>query len=311
MAQFNFLYPEVDVDENDVIDRIQPIFVRTTKGDLDLPPKTEEQVPLPMSPTQERMYNIIRDEELLQLEGLRNAASEIRIRAIRRCYIKLLRLASNPSLLLEDISSAHPGLLAELMEEGDCPKLEWACNRARRLANEGRKTLIWSSFVNNVEVISERLHDLGAVYIHGGVDAGSEDEEDSREWKINEFKNNPNCKVLVANPAAAGEGISLHKVCLNAIYVDRTFNAAHYLQSVDRIHRLGLEEHERPLIEILVSENSIDQVVWRRLNEKITAMLRALNDHEILPNPVDFDNHLDVGDDINDEDIQDMMGHLR
>ena len=44
------------------------------------------------------MYNIIRDEELLQLEGLRNAASEIRIRAIRRCYIKLLRLASNPSL---------------------------------------------------------------------------------------------------------------------------------------------------------------------------------------------------------------------
>ena len=80
---------------------------------------------------------------------------------------------------------------------------------------------------------------------------------------------------------------------------------------MDRIHRLGLEEHERPLIEILVSENSIDQVVWRRLNEKITAMLRALNDHEILPNPVDFDNHLDVGDDINEEDIQDMMGHLR
>ena len=175
---------------------------------------------------------------------------------------------------------------------------------------EGRPSSGQASSITS-EVISERLHDLGAVYIHGGVDAGSEDEEDSREWKINEFKNNPNCKVLVANPAAAGEGISLHKVCLNAIYVDRTFNAAHYLQSVDRIHRLGLEEHERPLIEILVSENSIDQVVWRRLNEKITAMLRALNDHEILPNPVDFDNHLDVGDDINDEDIQDMMGHLR
>ena len=67
MAQFNFL--PGGRDENDVIDRIQPIFVRTTKGDLDLPPKTEEQVPLPMSPTQERMYNIIRDEELLQLEG--------------------------------------------------------------------------------------------------------------------------------------------------------------------------------------------------------------------------------------------------
>jgi hypothetical protein len=31
----------------------------------------------------------------------------------------------------------------------------------------------------------------------------------------------------------------LHKVCQNAIYVDRTFNAAHFLQSEDRIHRLG------------------------------------------------------------------------
>ena len=137
-----------------------------------------------------------------------------------------------PEPLLEDISSAHPGLW-ELMEEGDCPKLEWACNRARRLANEGRKTLIWSSFVNNVEVISERLHDLGRFTSMVGS-MGPEDEEDSREWKDQRVQEQPQLQGPVANPVAAGEGISLHKVC-RMRYVDRTFNAAHYLQSVDRI----------------------------------------------------------------------------
>ena len=49
------------------------------------------------------------------------------------------------------------------------------------------------------------------------------------------------CWVLIANPAAMSEGISLHHECHDAVYVDRTFNAGQYLQSIDRIHRLGLE----------------------------------------------------------------------
>ena len=310
VAQFNFLYPEIDVNEDDVIDSIQPVFVRTTKQDLNLPPKHEILVPIPMSPSQERLYNIIVHEEALDLENL-NAGSQIHIRSLRRCYIKLLRLASNPSLLLEDISNSHPGLLAQLMEEGDSPKLEYACKKARELAKEDKKTLIWSSFVSNVEVIAERLQDIGAVYIHGGVDAGSEDEEDSREWKINEFKNNPDCMVLVANPAAAGEGISLHKVCLNAIYIDRTFNAAHYLQSVDRIHRLGLEEDEEPYVEILISENTIDYNVHNSLERKITAMMEALNDQSIRINPIQFDNDVVIGEEMSiPGDLDEIVGHL-
>lgn len=310
VAQFNFLYPEIDVDENDVIGNIQPIFVRTTKLDLNLPPKHEIPIVIHMSPSQERLYNIIRNEAALEMENL-TPGSQIHIRRLRRCYIKLLRLASNPSLLLEDISYSHPDLLAQLIEEGESPKLEYACRRARELAKEGKKTIIWSSFVNNVEILAERLQDLGAVYIHGGVDAGSDEEEDSREWKINEFKNNPNCMVLVANPAAAGEGISLHKVCLNAIYIDRTFNAAHYLQSVDRIHRLGLEEGEEPNIEILISERTIDIDVQNSLIRKINDMMIALNDESIVPNPIQFENDVQIGEDMAiPEDMENIMQHL-
>ena len=46
--------------------------------------------------------------------------------------------------------------------------------------------------------------------------------------------------ILIGNPKKGGEGISLHYNCHNAIYLDRTYNAAEYLQSRDRIHRIGM-----------------------------------------------------------------------
>ena len=45
--------------------------------------------------------------------------------------------------------------------------------------------------------------------------------------------------VLLANPQAMSEGISLHLECHDAIWLDRTYNAGQYLQGIDRIHRLG------------------------------------------------------------------------
>ena len=153
------------------------------------------------------------------------------------------------------------------------------------------------------------MEDLGAVFIHGGVDAGSEEEESSREGKIREFKNNPNCMVMVANPAAAGEGISLHRVCLNAIYIDRTFNAAHFLQSIDRIHRLGLEDGEHPHVQFLISEGSIDESVDTRLTDKIQRMLNALNDRTIYPNPISFDEEQGLSE-IDNEDYEELQRHL-
>lgn len=113
--------------------------------------------------------------------------------------------------------------------------------------------------------------------------------------------------VLVANPAAASEGISLHRVCQYAIYLDRSFNAAHYLQSEDRIHRLGLRPDQVPIIEIVECENSIDQLIAHRLESKISVMAQALNDSSIHVSMVDFDVDCDMDNDdsnITESDIE-------
>jgi SNF2 family DNA or RNA helicase len=152
------------------------------------------------------------------------------------------------------------------------------------------------------------LIDLGAVFIHGGVEAGSEEDEETREHRIRKFLTESGTMVLVGNPAACGEGISLHTVCHNAIYLDRNYNAAQYLQSEDRIHRLGLQPNVRTLIEIVYSPGSIDESVDRRLIEKTAQMALVLNDPSLNIEPVSVDP-----DDpsLSDQDAEDFLRHLR
>ena len=64
-----------------------------------------------------------------------------------------------------------------------------------------------------------------------------------------------------------------------------SFNAAHYLQSEDRIHRLGLSSDARPTVEFVECEDSIDQVVRERLTLKVAIMASALNDSSLKVEP--------------------------
>ena len=220
----------------------------------------------------------------------------------------MLQAASNPSLLVGSSISQHP-LLQAAVAEGLAPKLAETCRLARKLVREGNKVLIWTCFVRSVEHIAGLLADLGAEFIHGGVDT-SDDEEltDSREAKIRRFKDvASDCRVLVANPAACGEGISLHRVCHHAIYVDRNYNAAQYLQSEDRIHRIGLDPGTRTYVTLLHTPNSIDDSVNRRLEAKVSAMRNVLNDPGLDIQPIDLDDDTDGLDAGDLEDLRRML----
>jgi SNF2 family DNA or RNA helicase len=117
---------------------------------------------------------------------------------------------------------------------------------------------------------------------------------------------------MVANPAAASEGVSLHRVCHHAIYLDRTFNAAHYLQSEDRIHRFGLPADQETRIEIVECDGTVDETVYERLGYKIKRMADALEDSSLVVDPIAMDpNDIEDYDDysvgLRDEDIQALL----
>ena len=312
IPQFAFLYPEIPADGETVVGLIRPIYVRTNKKELGLPPVTRVIAQLRMAPMQHELYKLMKFELAREAASVLNIRSKQAFRSLGRSVARVLQFVSNPALLSSALGFAHPDLLAAVLAEGDGPKLKYVLKRARRLAREGEKVLIWSSFVRNVEYIAERLSDLGAVYIHGGVDAGDEDDEETREGKIKLFHDDPNVRLMVANPAAAGEGVSLHRVCHHAIYLDRTFNAAHYLQSEDRIHRFGLAKDQKTTIEIVECFDTVDETVRERLNYKIGKMAEALEDSSLRPDPIaldptDIEDFDDYSTGLAEEDIHALL----
>jgi len=291
LSQFRFIDTAVSADLDDIAEKIRPLYVRTTKSELGIPMPTVRSVNVPMANAQLDLYEYARSEARRQSEAM-TSGDRNRLRALGKSSIRLLQIATNPKLIVNQNLVDFEPLLSALAE-ATTPKLDWACHRARSLAKEHKKCVIWTYFVQNVEEIAARLIDLNAVFIHGKVEAGDEDVDDTRENKLKRFKNNKDVSVLVANPAACSEAISLHTVCHHAIYVDRTFNAAQYLQSVDRIHRLGLKANQKTTVEILVSPSSIDEVINDRLLRKIANMERILQDDSIHPEieTVDVDEY--------------------
>lgn len=312
ISQFLFLYPTKDVSESTVIDLFQPIYVRTTKGQLGIPKLEHKVHRVPMTPLQREIYKTLKSEIRRQLNPMLTDSSRYELRRIGKCVMKVMEFVSNPALLSNDMDYAFDRRVGALLLNSDGPKIEYVCRRARELAAENKKVIIWSSFVQNVELIALRLSDLGAEYIHGGVDAGDENDNDTREGKIKRFHDDPTCKVLVANPAACSEGISLHKVCQYAIYLDRSFNAAHYMQSEDRIHRLGLAPDAKPQVEFVECEDSIDQVVQTRLELKVRTMAQALDDPSLNVeiSSVDYDEEAEDCDSLTTEDAKAVIDYF-
>ncbi len=311
LPQFSFLFPEVDPRDKSPVSLVRPIYVRTTKSELGLRPPDHRFKTLPMNPLQIRLYALLRHEASRQAAGL-NLRSRREFRQLGRTVMRLMQFTSNPALLAEELGAMHPELMRAVIKEGDGPKLSWTCERVRRLVGEDKKVIVWSSFVRNVELIAARLSDLGTEFIHGGVESGDDEEFDTREAKIKRFHDAS--MVLVANPAAAAEGISLHDVCHHAIFLDRSFNAAHFMQAEDRIHRLGLSPDQSTTIEIVECENSIDDVIRLRLNAKVARMARALNDPSLSIEPLPFDDEemeLEETGGLSEDDIDAVMSHLQ
>lgn len=323
-AQLDFLYTgsslglRIERGESPAL-VIGGIYTRTTKIELGLPPVNRKFIQVPMSPPQIALYGIIRNEAISQLSNLRSNRSFDVVKA-RRSVMRLLQLASNPILAIrgiaKDIALPNNGLLQAIEEDPISSKAKEVCRIVRENSSLGRKTVVWTIFTQNILDLNLFLAEFNPVTIYGGVATGSEDDLNTREGRLKKFHEDNSCMVLIANPAAAGEGISLHTVCHEAVYLDRSYISTHYLQSIDRIHRLGLPPKTETNISILqiappAGLGSIDYSVSRRLGSKIWALEQLLNDkdlHEIAldeenaEEPVDFSFELD--------DLEDLINEL-
>jgi len=236
--------------------KIDKISIRRTKDILELPEKRYIDVMVDLSPKQQEIYDTAKKE--LYYEA-KDENDESIVEEIENYLVKLLRLtqiASNPALIVEDYDEV-PSKFLKLDEMVD------------EVVENGEKAIIWTSFRKNVRTLRRRYEDLGALMLFG------ETPIEERNNVVVKFMSAPKHKILIANPAAAKEGLTLTSAN-NAIYLDRNFKMDDYLQSQDRIHRIS--QTKKCNIIKLIARKTIDEYTDEILEKKELVAKYALGD---------------------------------
>ncbi|MGW2128406.1 DEAD/DEAH box helicase [Streptomyces coelicoflavus] len=290
---------------------LRPLFSRTTKQELGLPPMRLRMRYVDMPPAHKEIYASL-------VGGMRNGTARDDLSSLGRTALRLLMAATSPALLLEGASRYEPlayqlppldipqgsslySMMQSLPDYELSPKYKEAVAIVAENAAQGRKTLLWTTFVRSLTTLERMLEKFAPAVVYGGtVD---------REEQLRRFREDPSCMVLISNPATLGEGISLHHVCHDAVYVDRDFMAGRFLQSLDRIHRLGLAPGTDTRVTVLAGRDTIDQVVEVRLDQKLEFMGRILDDPTVQQ-LADLEEEPSVAAGLAPSDMEALLRHM-
>lgn len=312
-----------------LIDSISPYFIRIRKSDLNIPPATvHPPIYVPMGPLQQRIYDFVEKKYMNEFmtDGATDTSSRFKAALAQARTIRLMQAASDPAMLktpLRDFfeDEEFPIEAYQAIDDSDVLKsiLDYEANEVpakyaavKQLVDDilssNGKVVIWATFIHTIHGLKRYLESQGipCQELYGATPVEKEGIEDddfvlTREKIVKVFQN-PDCpfKVIIANPFAVAESISLHKACHNAIYIERSFNAAHFVQSKDRIHRYGLGPDTVTNYYYVLSRDTVDETIDARLTEKERRMTEIM---ESMPIPL-FNN---ISEDLGDEDIKALI----
>ena len=274
-------------------ERIGPLFYRVRKNDLHLADQIfHEPVMIDMNEKERQIYDAIVEhvKKLSESDYKRNFDVLMRLRQgrmmrLRQCisYIHLLKTAIpdydeeliNEIFLISNVVNNY--------DEIESPaKIEKMMELVNTLRGQNEKVVIWSNFIETLKLIKRTLESEGhkPELIYGATPTQNSTVRDelTREEIIRRFVNPyGSIDILVANPAACAESISLHKTCSNAIYYDLSYNCAQYLQSLDRIHRVGGSEDKEAHYYFLLYANTIDLDILVNVRKKAYNMYSIID----------------------------------
>jgi SNF2-related domain/Helicase conserved C-terminal domain len=230
--------------------RLRPFLIRRTKGQVakELPSRTEESITCEMTGLQERLYR----EQLAKAQHmvLSTAGFDVIKKqrfAILQALTRLRQICCHPALVQPDAineESAKLNTLLELLEQ---------------LHDEGHKVLVFSQFVTMLNIIRDKLIELGRPwhFLSGATQ--------NRAEVVNAFQNNPEPAVFLLSLKAGGSGLNLTAASYVILY-DPWWNPAVENQAIDRAHRIG---QTQPVMAYrLLARNSIEEKIQRLQHQK-------------------------------------------
>ena len=282
-------------------ENLSPYFIRIKKEDLGLPEIKEELISLEMNKYQKEIYDFIEAKYIPDFRD--NNSATVKDTLNKAKLIRLRQASTNPALLSKPLKDAlesgeyYYDPNSEFTTDTDVivndseffKKIcDYPINETpakfvaikelidQKIIPQQEKVIIWTIFIQNAKELKQYLHSFNveSKLLIGEI---GQEERESTIQKFNDPKNQE-FQVVIANPFSVAESISLHKGCHNAIYMERDYNCSNFLQSKDRIHRVGLSKNQITNYYYFVSKDSIDEVINHRLNLKIRRMEEIIND---------------------------------
>ncbi|WFD31380.1 DNA repair protein rad16 [Malassezia sp. CBS 17886] len=139
--------------------------------------------------------------------------------------------------------------------------------KLRELPDKSIKSLVFSQFVNFLDLIAFRLQRAGfrICRLEGNMTP------EARDRTIRLFMDNPGITVFLVSLKAGGVALNLTEA--SRVYImDPWWNPAVEVQAMDRIHRLG--QHRPIVVKRMIIENSIESRIIELQNKK-SAMIEA------------------------------------
>ncbi|MFD3993027.1 DEAD/DEAH box helicase [Streptomyces sp. NPDC058583] len=231
---------------------VRPFLLRRRKSDPgiapELPPKTETDRAVSLTPEQAGLYEAVVRETLA-------AIAEADGMARRGLVVKLLtglkQICNHPAQYLKE---ERPRI------EGRSGKLELLDELLDTILAEGACTLVFTQYVGMARLLEAHLAARGVrtQFLHGGTPVAE------REAMVARFQSGE-VPVFLLSLKAAGTGLNLTRA-EHVVHYDRWWNPAVEAQATDRAYRIG---QDRPVqVHRLVAEGTIEDRIATMLDRK-------------------------------------------
>jgi SNF2 family DNA or RNA helicase len=204
----------------------------------DMPPKVIQDVYLDLSAAQRASYDLAEQEGIIHLNELGETIS------VQHVFELVLRL--------KQICNFDP-------RTGESAKLEQLVADMDEVADNGRKAIIFSQWVEPLETLAQALAPFGPLQYHGKIP------QRDRQPILDRFKADKSKHVLLMSYGTGSVGLNLQFT--NYVFLfDRWWNPAIEDQAINRAHRIG--QKETVFVKRFISQNTIEGRIAEVLEKK-------------------------------------------
>lgn len=242
----------------EISEAIKHNSMRVLKKDcLDLPPLLEKTIEVPMNPKQAKVYEQMRKDFIAFFDGkTQKETTAVATLAITK-GLRLMQIASG---FVKDVEGNEQDLVNK---PGEWTSKQDALYELVTELAPHHKIIIWAVWSRNYVHIRQVLEKAGLKWL----EANGEQGPGKNMANAKEFESDPSIRVFLGHPESSGEGINLVSASYSIVY-SRTFSLRQEIQAEARNYRGGSEIHEKITRINLVTENTVEKEITKRLANK-------------------------------------------